>query len=613
MAWGINVLNFSPATRCPVHIHVYRCDSNHTAAFLTQQLNTMAQRPDNQAKFREIEAKLSGRGLLHPPTGSHAQGAPNAQPARHGGQSDDQSSTSRTTNSSPGTSDSGAPIRPPGLGLPRLLANGQSNSHHPSSGPSQRPLANDGGHSAPHRLMSPQPPINGNHFFEGPMPQSAGSPMALESVNKLTAEFQQRLQTRDSTPILLPPKDYDTVNRSRGKIGLVLIPNEKEEEELFRRNVKREKSNDAGVQTSGRGAGGAADIFDSSNLVHRQKPAKLKPHHHFSTENILDLTRKGRVGGKYVGRGVESDDEAWQVDRDEQGEREEEEEEEDDPAAREPPIVVKLADFDRDLLRVSAKMFCMLATDSWSIGNLLGNNFEINWHKTMPWWMNSKNSFPVGNAGTWFWEISKVQNFQSLFTTKSVDWLFDWSTLQCDSQQNAILAEVCSNPVMILIFFSINFAMANLLSIFYDEFFISKIVSSPIAPGFGLENFRKFRISSFVYRLGNLSIDCLIGRLFTGTFAKMHAWRNMVDVCSKPVKNFVFRFLFGILKWKTRHEKCMLKRFAIAKFMEKKKKENPNGIWTDFRQYFILLQITLQSWPIKQSISRLGKGKPFNR
>ncbi|KAH7646201.1 hypothetical protein DERF_007328 [Dermatophagoides farinae] len=61
------LLLYNPITRCPVHIHAYRCDSIQTANNLHQQLQTLIDRPENQKKFREIEMRLAAKGLLIPP------------------------------------------------------------------------------------------------------------------------------------------------------------------------------------------------------------------------------------------------------------------------------------------------------------------------------------------------------------------------------------------------------------------------------------------------------------------------------------------------------------------------------------------------------------------
>ncbi|XP_044260318.1 uncharacterized protein LOC123008536 [Tribolium madens] len=54
------LLLFNPVTKCPLHVHAYRCDSLETATLLKQQLQTLIERPENQKKFAEIESRLKG-------------------------------------------------------------------------------------------------------------------------------------------------------------------------------------------------------------------------------------------------------------------------------------------------------------------------------------------------------------------------------------------------------------------------------------------------------------------------------------------------------------------------------------------------------------------------
>lgn len=52
------LLLFNPVTKCPLHVHAYRCDSLETATLLKQQLQTLIEKPENQKKFGEIENRL---------------------------------------------------------------------------------------------------------------------------------------------------------------------------------------------------------------------------------------------------------------------------------------------------------------------------------------------------------------------------------------------------------------------------------------------------------------------------------------------------------------------------------------------------------------------------
>ncbi|XP_030754869.1 trichohyalin isoform X1 [Sitophilus oryzae] len=52
------LLLFNPVTKCPLHVHAYRCDSLETASHLKQQLQILIERPENQKKIAEIENRL---------------------------------------------------------------------------------------------------------------------------------------------------------------------------------------------------------------------------------------------------------------------------------------------------------------------------------------------------------------------------------------------------------------------------------------------------------------------------------------------------------------------------------------------------------------------------
>lgn len=51
------LLLYNPATKCPLHVHAYRCDSETTAEALHQQLQILINRPENQKRFEELESR----------------------------------------------------------------------------------------------------------------------------------------------------------------------------------------------------------------------------------------------------------------------------------------------------------------------------------------------------------------------------------------------------------------------------------------------------------------------------------------------------------------------------------------------------------------------------
>ncbi|OQR76998.1 hypothetical protein BIW11_07407, partial [Tropilaelaps mercedesae] len=65
------LLVYNPVTRCPHHVHAYRCDSVETATSLRMQLEQLVDRPENRSRFEQVEARLGDRGdrSLHAGTG----------------------------------------------------------------------------------------------------------------------------------------------------------------------------------------------------------------------------------------------------------------------------------------------------------------------------------------------------------------------------------------------------------------------------------------------------------------------------------------------------------------------------------------------------------------
>lgn len=51
------LLLYNPVTKCPLHVHAYRCDSESTAQALNQQLQVLINRPENQKRFAELETR----------------------------------------------------------------------------------------------------------------------------------------------------------------------------------------------------------------------------------------------------------------------------------------------------------------------------------------------------------------------------------------------------------------------------------------------------------------------------------------------------------------------------------------------------------------------------
>uniref|UniRef100_T1J2M3 PID domain-containing protein n=1 Tax=Strigamia maritima TaxID=126957 RepID=T1J2M3_STRMM len=147
------LLLYNPVTRCPIHVHAYRCDSVETATVLRRQLQTLTEHPDTQQKMAELEQRLEGRCC-------------------------ERQQYRKLT----GTSD------------------GRSRGDSESSG-SEREIA-------PHQGI---PQLNAQNQ---PLDERTAHLYA-----SLAAELREKLKGgKSQVPILLPPRDYDTMHRTRGKL-----------------------------------------------------------------------------------------------------------------------------------------------------------------------------------------------------------------------------------------------------------------------------------------------------------------------------------------------------------------------------------------------------------
>ncbi|KAL0267117.1 UNVERIFIED_CONTAM: hypothetical protein PYX00_009472 [Menopon gallinae] len=146
------LLLYNPVTRCPVHVHAYRCDSVETASLLTQQFSTLIERPENQKKLNEIEGRLRAKGLLLPTV--------------------------------------------PRVNIPKRLNSSGSDGRSTTSPASESSGGSSGG---------------------------CQNERITNLYDSLAAELREKLgMGTDSkslhAPILLPPRDYDTVHRQKGNL-----------------------------------------------------------------------------------------------------------------------------------------------------------------------------------------------------------------------------------------------------------------------------------------------------------------------------------------------------------------------------------------------------------
>lgn len=172
------LLLYNPVTRCPVHVHVYRCDSPETASMLRQQLQQLVERPDNQTKFREIEHRLAVKGLLREHSFHNHHHHHHHHP-----------------------------------GPPRMPSDGRTeDGSEDRSDVSEVEEDEDGGSATapPRRPVVAAPPAARGQPSVGSAASSGGERMASLYAS-LAAELREKLSNPTRGPLLLPPRDYGTV------------------------------------------------------------------------------------------------------------------------------------------------------------------------------------------------------------------------------------------------------------------------------------------------------------------------------------------------------------------------------------------------------------------
>ena len=220
------MLIYNPITKCPVHVHAYRCDSIETATTLRNQLQILIDRPENQKKFREIEMRLAAKGLM--PTSGPVPPELEFQSSRKTLNSDGRSTR---TEGSDNTDDS--------LGSSDLGYNGSK------------------------ELIKNRP------VSRGKVHQSDNnSPAVYES---LAAELRAKLGNPKTGPILLPPRDYDTISRKRGKLEGIEL-RKSTNQQIVGPLLEQDESPITRSESSGKSSSGIGSDEALSSAIHEIQP-----------------------------------------------------------------------------------------------------------------------------------------------------------------------------------------------------------------------------------------------------------------------------------------------------------------------------------------------------
>ncbi|GAB0090046.1 zinc finger CCCH domain-containing protein 13 [Sergentomyia squamirostris] len=170
------LLLYNPATRCPLHVHAYRCDSESTALALHQQLQILINRPENQKRFNELESRLG----LQQQTPQQKQ-------------------------------QSVSPKMPPKVSK---MPVGRRVELERATSPPRRFESSLGSDDTSTRESE----CSGEHSPTSPISPVAGGTPRATLYDSLAAELRAKLNG-NGPPLLLPPRDYDTMHRSKGNLA----------------------------------------------------------------------------------------------------------------------------------------------------------------------------------------------------------------------------------------------------------------------------------------------------------------------------------------------------------------------------------------------------------
>jgi len=255
---SVIMLLYNPITKCPVHLHAYRCDSVDTANSLREHFQALVDLPHNQKKIRELERRLHAHGL-YPAVSSSS------------------SSSSLRSHSSK-------------TNLLKSLDTGIAASNRNSVSDSAE---EDQERSHVKRAGAPDPSIS--HSSIDPALKSEQERIA-GLYDSLAAELRDKLNgalSGRSPPLLLPPKDYDPHQHLSNK-----TQQDHQAKKPTQRLLKPYTDNGS---SSGLSSGIGSDLDDPTvskqqqHQQHQQHKQRSEERHLYSSDNhrsIPNLRRK---------------------------------------------------------------------------------------------------------------------------------------------------------------------------------------------------------------------------------------------------------------------------------------------------------------------------------
>lgn len=282
------LLLYNPITRCPVHVHAYRCDSVETASNLRQQLQTLVDRQENQKKFREIEARLAAKGLLLSP---HSFAFPDEDLLAHGRSFNDSNrynsrSSGKTLNSdgrstrTEGSDENSEESNSSDLGYAVRSKSSHINNGFKHISPPMHQMSKSELRQNEHCKMKTKPSNKTKKLVDDVDILSDTTAALYDSV---TAELRAKLGNPKMGPILLPPRDYDFSGANKAR--------NESQERIAQCALKRSES--SGKSSSGIGS-------DEALASENQKKLLPFSHHPYDSDRNGPKSLHDRQPKRYL-------------------------------------------------------------------------------------------------------------------------------------------------------------------------------------------------------------------------------------------------------------------------------------------------------------------------
>jgi len=210
-AAGVILYGFDSGTSSWLHLYVYWFDDGgpDTAARFVRQISELIDTPQHRGAVKQLEEKMIASGQLRPQ--SHRTPVDRAvlPRTRLNGRAADKYARQRLSAAA------AAIYRQPEVEM-RRQSSWKTSAADDCKWPEHQPRVSSGNLSGGEYIMWPVDEVPPS-YSKGRVDQRPSSLNVPTPVASLTSELRARLAT--GAPILLPPKDYDTMSRSRGNLS----------------------------------------------------------------------------------------------------------------------------------------------------------------------------------------------------------------------------------------------------------------------------------------------------------------------------------------------------------------------------------------------------------